>query len=204
MTNRAPYESHNVSGYRVDFFHGEDGAIVVEVPAIPGCITQDKDREEALTNAAEAIAVSVEPSIAQMVTAEAVKQLRAAADTLSERDATITRLTAERDVLYRSALAGIEAVTKSNQALREAAASIAQGDAEIVRLTADVERLRIACNEARSAVVDFNDEDDVTDLGIHEADGRDVAMGNAWRILDAALGDEMPDPAVLARPWPIR
>ena len=53
-------------------------------------------------------------------------------------------------------------------------------------------------------MVDFNDEDDVTDLGIHEADGRDVAMGNAWRILDAALGDEMPDPAVLARPWPIR
>ena len=59
---------------------------------------------------------------------------------------------------------------------------------EVVRLTAEVERLRIACDKARSAVVDFNDEDEATDLGIHEADERDVAMGNAWRILNAALG----------------
>lgn len=59
LTIEAP--SHNVSGHRVDLFRGEDGGIVVEVPAIPGCITQGKDREEALANAAEAIAVSIEP-----------------------------------------------------------------------------------------------------------------------------------------------
>ena len=59
LTIEAP--SHNVSGHRVDLFRGEDGGIVVEVPAIPGCITQGKDREEALANAAEAIAVSVDP-----------------------------------------------------------------------------------------------------------------------------------------------
>lgn len=59
LTIEAP--SHNVSGHRVDLFRGEDGGIVVEVPAIPGCITQGKDREEALVNAAEAIAVSIEP-----------------------------------------------------------------------------------------------------------------------------------------------
>lgn len=168
MTNRAPYESHNVSGYRVDFFHDEDGAIVVEVPAIEGCITQGKDREEALANAAEAIAVSVESSIAQMVTAEAVKQLRAAADTLSERDATITRLTAERDVLYRSALAGIEAVTKSNQALREAAASIAEQDAKLTLLA--VER-----DDARAEVEEWA-------TGAEEATRKILAAAGALRI----------------------
>jgi predicted RNase H-like HicB family nuclease len=69
MTNRTPFETHNVSGYRVDLYHGEDGGIVVEVPEIEGCITQGKDREEALANAAEAIAVSVEPDsqIAQLI-----------------------------------------------------------------------------------------------------------------------------------------
>jgi len=61
LTCRRPYETHNVSGFAVNFFHGEDGWITVEVPAIPGCITQGKDHEEALANAAEAIAVSVDP-----------------------------------------------------------------------------------------------------------------------------------------------
>ena len=69
LTCRRPYETHNVSGHRVDLFRGEDGGIVVEVPAIPGCITQGKDHEEALANAAEAIAVSIEPDspIAQLI-----------------------------------------------------------------------------------------------------------------------------------------
>lgn len=166
LTCRTPYESHNVSGYRVDFFHsedgedGEDGAIVVEVPAILGCITQGKDREEALANAAEAIAVSIEPDspIAQLIAERdevrsgvahltagiasigeaiglvlAVQQKRAEErQTLEalvkEQEATIARLTAEQGTLIASALAGIEAVTKSNQALRTAAASIAGRD----------------------------------------------------------------------------
>ena len=34
---------------------GEDGYWVVEVPSLPGCISQGKSREEALTNIKEAI-----------------------------------------------------------------------------------------------------------------------------------------------------
>ena len=34
---------------------GEDGYIVVTVPALPGCVTQGKTKEEALKNAKEAI-----------------------------------------------------------------------------------------------------------------------------------------------------
>lgn len=39
---------------------GEDGYFVVEVPSLPGCITQGKTREEALANAEEAIAPYIE------------------------------------------------------------------------------------------------------------------------------------------------
>ena len=38
----------------------EDGYIVVNVPALPGCITQGKTREEALKNAREAIELYIE------------------------------------------------------------------------------------------------------------------------------------------------
>lgn len=232
LTIEAP--SHNVSGHRVDLFRGEDGGIVVEVPAIPGCITQGKDREEALVNAAEAIAVSAlgilgwsgdaAPEAWTITKRADVADMGSAMDDLrrqrDEAHAEVARLIAECDEYRTSALAGIEAVKQSNQALREAAASIDDARAEVarltierdalhtracagiremtegwatsaeevVRLTAEVERLRIACDKARSAVVDFNDEDEATDLGIHEADERDVAMGNAWRILNAALG----------------
>ena len=41
--------------YTVILEPGEDGYIVVNVPALPGCITQGKTREEALKNAREAI-----------------------------------------------------------------------------------------------------------------------------------------------------
>ncbi|HEY3781523.1 MAG TPA: type II toxin-antitoxin system HicB family antitoxin [Fimbriimonadaceae bacterium] len=34
---------------------GEDGYILASVPALPGCHTQGRTREEALTNAKEAI-----------------------------------------------------------------------------------------------------------------------------------------------------
>ena len=41
--------------YTVILEKGEDGYIVANVPALPGCITQGKTREEALKNAKEAI-----------------------------------------------------------------------------------------------------------------------------------------------------
>jgi len=36
-------------------YQGEDGYWVVECPSLPGCITQGKTKEEAITNAREAI-----------------------------------------------------------------------------------------------------------------------------------------------------
>ncbi|MHB1663438.1 MAG: type II toxin-antitoxin system HicB family antitoxin, partial [Thermoplasmataceae archaeon] len=39
---------------------GEDGYIVANVPAFPGCITQGKTREEALKNAKEAIELYID------------------------------------------------------------------------------------------------------------------------------------------------
>ncbi len=41
--------------YRVLIEQDEDGAFVAEVPALPGCISQGKTREEALQNIKEAI-----------------------------------------------------------------------------------------------------------------------------------------------------
>ena len=40
--------------------HGEDGYFVVEVPSLPGCISQGKTREEALVNIEEAISLYIE------------------------------------------------------------------------------------------------------------------------------------------------
>ncbi|MCU0550649.1 MAG: type II toxin-antitoxin system HicB family antitoxin [Leptolyngbya sp. Prado105] len=45
---------------KVLLYPGEDGYFVVEVPSLPGCITQGKTREEALANAEEAIALYIE------------------------------------------------------------------------------------------------------------------------------------------------
>ncbi len=41
--------------YTVILEEGEDGYIIAHVPALKGCHTQGKTREEALTNAKEAI-----------------------------------------------------------------------------------------------------------------------------------------------------
>jgi len=46
--------------YRVLIQRDEDGAFVAEVPALPGCITQGKTREEALRNAQEAVQAYLE------------------------------------------------------------------------------------------------------------------------------------------------
>lgn len=42
---------------------GEDGYYVVEVPSLPGCISQGKTREEALLNIQEAIELYIESLI---------------------------------------------------------------------------------------------------------------------------------------------
>lgn len=40
--------------------HGEDGYFVIEVPSLPGCISQGKTRKEALANIEEAISLYIE------------------------------------------------------------------------------------------------------------------------------------------------
>jgi antitoxin HicB len=42
--------------YRVIIEQDEDGVFVAECPALPGCISQGKSREEAVTNIKDAIA----------------------------------------------------------------------------------------------------------------------------------------------------
>ena len=41
---------------KVHVYPGEDGYFVVECPALPGCVSQGKTRDEALANIREAIA----------------------------------------------------------------------------------------------------------------------------------------------------
>jgi predicted RNase H-like HicB family nuclease len=50
--------------YTVILQPGEDGYIVVNVPALPGCFTQGKTREEALANAREVIELVIEDMLA--------------------------------------------------------------------------------------------------------------------------------------------
>ena len=45
---------------KVLLYPGEDGYFVVEVPSLPGCISQGETREEALKNIEEAIALYLE------------------------------------------------------------------------------------------------------------------------------------------------
>ena len=45
---------------QVLLYPGEDGYFVVEVPSLPGCISQGKTREEALANMEEAISLYIE------------------------------------------------------------------------------------------------------------------------------------------------
>ena len=46
--------------YRVIIEQDEDGVFVVEVPALPGCISQGQTRVDALSNIHEAIEVYLE------------------------------------------------------------------------------------------------------------------------------------------------
>lgn len=45
---------------QVLIYPGEDGYWVVEVPSLPGCVSQGKTRDEALANIKEAIEVYIE------------------------------------------------------------------------------------------------------------------------------------------------
>jgi predicted RNase H-like HicB family nuclease len=47
--------------FKVIIEKGEDGWYVVEVPALPGCISQGKTKKEALENVKEAIELYLEP-----------------------------------------------------------------------------------------------------------------------------------------------
>jgi antitoxin HicB len=46
--------------YRVLLQQDEDGAWVAEVPALPGCVSQGRTRDEAVANVREAMAAYVE------------------------------------------------------------------------------------------------------------------------------------------------
>jgi predicted RNase H-like HicB family nuclease len=46
--------------YRVLIEQDEDGMFVVEVPSLPGCVTQGETRDEAIRNAHEAIEAYLE------------------------------------------------------------------------------------------------------------------------------------------------
>ncbi len=50
---------------QVIIYRGEDGYWVVEVPSLPGCISQGRTRQEALENIREAIALYIEELVAR-------------------------------------------------------------------------------------------------------------------------------------------
>ncbi len=47
--------------FKVIITEGEDGLYMVEVPLLPGCISQGKTKKEALENIKEAIELYLEP-----------------------------------------------------------------------------------------------------------------------------------------------
>ncbi len=53
-------DSQTNSKRKVLLYPGEDGYFVVEVPSLPGCISQGKTRAEALINIEEAINLYIE------------------------------------------------------------------------------------------------------------------------------------------------
>lgn len=59
---------------KVLLYPGEDGYFVVEVPSLPGCISQGKTREQALTNIEEAIILYIE--VLQEIGAQLFQRIR--------------------------------------------------------------------------------------------------------------------------------
>jgi predicted RNase H-like HicB family nuclease len=56
ISEKSPTDSKR----KVLLYPGEDGYFVVEVPSLPGCISQGKTRAEALVNIEEAISLYIE------------------------------------------------------------------------------------------------------------------------------------------------
>ncbi len=56
ISTKSPTDSKR----KVLLYPGEDGYFVVEVPSLPGCISQGKTRAEALVNIEEAISLYIE------------------------------------------------------------------------------------------------------------------------------------------------
>ena len=54
---------------------GEDGYIIAECPALPGCISQGKTRKEVLENIREAIELSLETRKARSIPVFEVEEL---------------------------------------------------------------------------------------------------------------------------------
>jgi len=52
--------NRNLNARKVLLSQDEDGYFVVEVPSLPGCVSQGKTREEALANIKEAIDLHIE------------------------------------------------------------------------------------------------------------------------------------------------
>ena len=61
--------------FHVSLNKAEDGWIVAECPALPGCVSQGKNRKEALANIREAVEVYIEALIQDDPTPEAFSAL---------------------------------------------------------------------------------------------------------------------------------
>jgi len=55
-----PRSTRHTVKYRILIEQDEDGVFVVEVPSLPGCVSQGCTRQEAIENAKEAIAAYLE------------------------------------------------------------------------------------------------------------------------------------------------
>ncbi len=61
--------------FLVTITQGESGYIIAECPALPGCMTQGRTREEVLANIREAIEVSLETRKARSMPVYEVAEL---------------------------------------------------------------------------------------------------------------------------------
>jgi len=55
--------------HKVILYPGEDGFWVAECPALPGCVSQGRNKQDAIRNISEAIEASLESRAAQGLTA---------------------------------------------------------------------------------------------------------------------------------------
>jgi len=55
LEGKLVFSQRGIMIFHVTMEHAEDGWIVVECPALPGCVSQGRDEKEALENIKEAI-----------------------------------------------------------------------------------------------------------------------------------------------------